>query len=114
VNGIVPKLLFAVLLVFLAGFGSGTIAARRAESARRSTYLEDLASRYDLAPDQVEKVKNLLAREREAIDAILARVETEVRDDIAKARGATQARILADVLTTSQRAAFERDAGPTK
>lgn len=101
-------LLVAVGLVFVAGFGAGTVAVSRAKSSARGTYLQDLESRYDLAPDQVERVKALLDAEGEAVDRILSSVETTVKSQIAEARRATQERIRA-VLSDRQRSEFDRD-----
>lgn len=101
-------LFVAVVLVFLAGFGAGTIAVTQAKSGSRSTYLQDLESRYDLSPDQVERVKALLEAEGESIDRILDQVESSVKSQIAEARVATQERIRA-VLTERQRSDFDRD-----
>ena len=107
---IVIKLLFAVALVFAAGFATGSVVARRGAEESRSTYLEDLADRYHLTPAQIESVRKLLIDERAAIDAILARVETEVKDDIVSARKSTEERIRS-TLDEVQKAAFDKDRG---
>jgi hypothetical protein len=107
-NRTVLWLFLAVALVFAAGFGSGTIAARRAASASGNTYLEELSLRYHLADGQVTQVKSLLASERERIDAILSTVESQVKDRILEARKETQVRIR-ELLTQEQQAEFDRD-----
>lgn len=101
-------LFVAVVLVFIAGFGAGTIAVTRAKGDSRSTYLQDLESRYDLSTDQVERVKALLEAEGESIDRILDHVESSVKSQIAETRVSTQERIRA-VLTDRQRSDFDRD-----
>jgi hypothetical protein len=106
-------LLVAVALVFFAGFGAGTIAVSRAKAGARGTYLQDLENRYDLAPDQVQRVKSLLEAEGEAIDRILDSVESTVKSQVAEARLATQERIRA-VLTDRQRSEFDRDLAATR
>jgi hypothetical protein len=105
-------LVFAVVLVFVAGFGSGTIAAKRATNADHSTYLKSLVDRYDLSPDQTERIRQLLAAEGTAIDRILDRVEAEVKNEIAAARRTTQ-ELIRETFDESQRIAFDRDRAAT-
>ncbi len=107
-NRTVAWLLVAVALVFAAGFGSGTIAARRAASASSNTYLQELKVRYHLTESQVAEVKTLLADEREKIDAIFSTVEAQVKDRIVSARKDTENRIR-EKLSKEQQAEFDRD-----
>lgn len=84
------------LLMFGAGFAVGRLVDRGANSPGK-TYLQRLQEKYDLAPDQVESVRGYLEEEEAAIDAILARVESQVKAEIEAERAKTQQRIQARI-----------------
>ena len=95
-------------LSFAAGCATSTLLAKRSRKGE-PTYLEMMSDRYDLTPSQVDRMRSLLEDERKDVDAILAKVEGQVKDDVAAARKKTQERIRDEVLDEQQRAAFVRD-----
>lgn len=101
-------LVLVVVLTFAAGFATGTTFLRHESSSATPTYLEDLSSRYHLSPSQIDGVRALLSEERKAIDAILAKVGQQVKDEIQATRLSTQGSIRS-LLDDNQRAAFDKD-----
>lgn len=94
-------------LVFAAGAAVGYVGARGGGDQGK-TYLGELADEYDLRPDQVERIRALLADEEEAIDRVLDGVEANVREEIRQAR-AKAADEIRGVLDDEQRGKFDAD-----
>lgn len=105
------RLRLIILVGWVLMFGAGFAAGRFLDADQKSpdsTYLQRLATQYDLRPEQVEEIGQLLDAEGASIDEILGQVEEQVRAQIQTARSETQARI-AERLDPDQRERFDRD-----
>lgn len=107
-NALRWTVLLGWLLMFAAGFSAGMFAAGRG-APPEETYLGTLAEKYDLRPDQVTRVRDLLDEERARIDKVLEGVEGQVKDEIQAARRATQEEIRLVLDEGEQRRRFDED-----
>ncbi len=107
-NKVGATLVVGFVATFCAGLFAGMKYEGRARAAPEITYLERLVNQYDLRPDQVEAIRGHLEQERQAIDAALERVETQVREQVRAARQAAMVSIRAS-LDDEQRERFDRD-----
>jgi hypothetical protein len=95
------------VLMFGAGFAFGRFVTQERNSSE-TTYLDRLATQYDLSPDQVQDIGGFLDEEGRRIDEILSGVEASVRKEIQEAREATVQKI-SERLDSEQRQQFEQD-----
>ncbi|MFH0943591.1 MAG: hypothetical protein V2A76_00175 [Planctomycetota bacterium] len=95
------------ILMFGAGFAFGRFLTQEQNSSE-STYLDRLATQYDLSPEQVEDIGGYLETERATIDQILAGVEASVREQILGAREET-VRKIHERLDGAQQERFDRE-----
>ena len=80
------------ILMFGAGYALGQWVDRSKDGGGK-TYLHRLQEKYDLDPDQVKAIRGCLDEEEAEIDAIMARVEQQVRAEVQSARDRAQSRI---------------------
>lgn len=92
------------LLCLGAGFVLGRLTAG-AGAARPPGYLEQLAGRLDLRPDQVAAVHRVLTEEDREIDALLQRGLDGISGEVAARRARTEEQVLA-LLDEAQRARY--------
>lgn len=95
------------LLMFGAGFAFGRFATHGRNSSE-TTYLDRLASQYDLNPEQIEDIGGYLEQEGHEIDEILSRLELAVRKQIQATREATVEKIR-ERFDNEQQQRFDRD-----
>ena len=96
------------LLAFAAGVAVGAVANRRSVDAADATYLATMADQYELSSDQVRAIRGHLDVEKTHVDAILARLESEVGEQIQRVREEAERKIREE-LTEEQKTAFDRD-----
>jgi hypothetical protein len=106
-NKVGVVLLAGFVLTLLAGIAIGIVVGGPPAAKVERTYLDRLIEDYDLAPAQADKVRAALAAEDRAINAVLERLDLQVRDEIVAARAHAQDAIRA-ALTDAQRARFDR------
>lgn len=107
-NSLAGWLLGGWLLTFGAGVSTGMLLRSTGDATGEATYLEKLDAAYDLSPEQERSVRKLLDEERERIDAVLSKVDGQVKDDVQRLRVETQAKIRA-ALDPKQQERFDRD-----
>ena len=95
------------VLMFGAGFAFGRFVTQERNSSE-TTYLDRLASQYDLSPDQIKDISGYREEEGREIDEILSGVEASVRKRIQAAREATVEKI-SERFDSEQRQQFDRD-----
>ena len=96
------------VLTLAAGVGLGYLAFRPETESPGETYLHRLQREYDLTDQQVRAIRGHLDEEDRAIQAILDRLDGQVRQEIQSARRAAEESIRA-ALTEEQRNKFDRD-----